>query len=186
MRSRCLPTPSLIVLVFRVLADVGERLRLVEPPPLARRGHLPECSAIRENRESSNQRRPRPPAGMRGIRPFRGKTQIFDNIERATREGLHMAKDLVSRERDMVVQMACTTLTRTIEHIHPLAPTSGHRCRRGRRHVRRFDQRPLGQLRTRRSRQPPNRAKRLSACRDPAALRKKSGATYAIPITTPL
>ena len=53
------------------------------------------------------------------LRSFAAKTQIFGSIGYAIREGLHMAIDLPSRERDIVVQVARAALTRTIEQYSP-------------------------------------------------------------------
>jgi hypothetical protein len=82
--------------------------------------HVLERRAIRENRESSypwmHAARGRIAAHLRC---FAAKAQIFGSIACAIREGLHMAKDLLSRERDIVVQVARTALTRTIEQYSP-------------------------------------------------------------------
>ena len=58
-------------------------------------------------------------AEMHGICPIPRKKRKYDSIVYAIREGLHVAKDLLSRERDIVVQVARTALTRTIEQYSP-------------------------------------------------------------------
>ena len=77
-----------------------------------------------------------------------------------------MPKDTFAREQEMVVQVACHALTRTIEQYSPVGTdTLPIAAVRHQPNVRRFDQQPLECPRDRRYCQPTDRTMRLSVFR---------------------